>query len=252
MGSLEHLRNIEMDCTTDAEARLTARRAALEANTDVSGADLRSRLHSEHRLPSVAGYDAERCGEVMAAMQSTIQVPTLRLNALGLQSPFSRDDWGVAIRDAPREVVDDWGSAAERQAAQRDAGSPPARDTTYGAFSLFLVGEMHERGVPIGAGTDTPIGNALPGYSLHNELDMLVRAGLTPREALYSATIRPAEFFGLDDEMGTIEVGRLADMVLLSANPLTDIANTRAIEGVVSKGRFMALNELVAMTPGGS
>ena len=246
MGSLEHLRNIEMDCAADADSRLAARRSALAAPAEGSGADLRSRLHGEHRLPSVAAYDAERCLEVMTAMRNTIQVPTLRLNALGLRPPFSRPDWNAALQEAPADVIDEWGAVAARQ-----AGAPPARDTTYGAFSLSLVGNMHRQGVPIGAGTDTPIGNALPGYSLHNELDMLVRAGLSPLEALRSATIRPAEFFDLDDDMGTIEVGNVADLVLLSADPLADISNTRTIEAVVTKGRIMTLAELQAMTPGG-
>ena len=64
------------------------------------------------------------------------------------------------------------------------------------------------RGVPIGAGTDTPILISLPGYSLHSELEMLVRAGRSPLEASRSATVRPAEFFSLTDEMGTVDVGK--------------------------------------------
>jgi imidazolonepropionase-like amidohydrolase len=100
--------------------------------------------------------------------------------------------------------------------------------------------------VPIGAGTDTPIGISVPGYSLHSELEFLVRAGLSPLEALESATVRPAEYFSLQDEMGTIDVGKRADLVLLDANPLDDIANTRSINTVVSKGRPLAPTELLA------
>ena len=115
-------------------------------------------------------------------------------------------------------------------------------------WSLFLVNLMHESGVPIGAGTDTPIGFAAPGYSLHSELEMLVRAGLSPMEALRAATVRPAEFFGLEGEMGTIEPGRLADLVLLSGNPLDDITLTRSVQAVVTKGQLLnraALDALV-------
>ena len=121
------------------------------------------------------------------------------------------------------------------------------RDPTYGTFSVHLVGLMHDAGVPVAAGTDTPIGFAAPGYSLHSELEMLVRAGLTPAEALHSATVRPAEFFGLQTLMGTIEEGRLADLVLLSANPLDDIANTRSVEAVVTKGDLLDRAELDAL-----
>lgn len=244
VNSLEHLRNIEMDCATNADELLAARRSILAEPPPGPGADLRSRLHELHRLPAVEAYDAERCSETLDALASTIQVPTLRLNAMGLRSPFERDDWADALAHAPADVAADWGAAAERARS-----GPPARDTTYGAFSLRLVGEMNDRGVPIGAGTDTPIGFALPGYSLHSELEMLVRAGLTPLEALRAATVRPAEFFGLDGELGTVQVGRLADLVLLSADPLADIANTRSVDAVVTKGRLLRRADLDGLTP---
>ena len=109
------------------------------------------------------------------------------------------------------------------------------------------MGLMHEAGVPVGAGTDTPIGYAVPGYSLHSELELLVRAGLSPMEALRSATLRPAEFFGLQGEMGTIEAGRVADMVLLTGNPLEDITLTRSVEAVVTRGRLPERMELDAL-----
>jgi hypothetical protein len=232
--ALEHLRNLELDCSADADELLTARRRSLAEHDEGPGADLRADLHRRQRLPAVAAYDAERCRGMIATMASTIQVPTLRLNALGLHSPFGQPGWDAALEQTPPDARQEWGAAAD---AQR--GAPPARDTTFGAWSLFLVGEMHRAGVPIAAGTDTPIGYAIPGYSLHRELELLVRAGLTPLEALAAATLRPAEFFGLTAEMGTIDEGSLADLVLLSANPLEDIANTRAIEAVVSKGTLV-------------
>jgi imidazolonepropionase-like amidohydrolase len=103
---------------------------------------------------------------------------------------------------------------------------------------------MHAAGIPIGAGTDTPIGVSLPGYSLHTELERLVEAGLTPLEAIEAATIRPAEFFSLQDQMGTIEVGRRADLVLLDADPLENIANTRTIVAVVARGKLLRPDDL--------
>jgi imidazolonepropionase-like amidohydrolase len=105
---------------------------------------------------------------------------------------------------------------------------------------------MHQRGVPIGAGTDTPIFLGIPGYSLHGELEQLVASGLSPLEALRAATLRPAEFFGIENDIGTVDPGKRADLVLLDANPLSNIANTRRITGVISKGRFYAPAELAA------
>jgi len=237
--SLEHLRNFEMDCTVGADSLLDERRKILAEPLEGTGASLRSRLHRLQRLPAVAAYDADRCSEMLASMASTIQVPTLRLNALNLHPPFDRQDWDAALANLPDTVSTPWRAVAERRRA-----APPSADTTYAAWSLFLTRLAHEAGVPIGAGTDTPISYSVPGYSLHSELELLVRAGLSPMEALHSATVRPAEFFGLTEEMGTVEEGRLADLVLLSANPLADIANTRTVHAVVSKGELLTSEEL--------
>lgn len=115
----------------------------------------------------------------------------------------------------------------------------PAGDPTFAEWSLFLTERMHSAGVPFGAGTDVPINLSVPGYSLHSELDMLVRAGLTPMEALEAATLEPAKFFGLEAEMGSITEGQVADLVLLDANPLDDINNTKRISRVISKGQLI-------------
>jgi len=85
---------------------------------------------------------------------------------------------------------------------------------------------------------------AVPGFSLHSELQMLVESGLTPLEALRSATLIPTEFFGLEEEMGTVARGKKADMVLLNSNPLDQIAHTLDIHGVVTKGQYHAIATL--------
>ena len=93
--------------------------------------------------------------------------------------------------------------------------------------------------MPIGAGTDTPIGLGIPGYSLHTELELLVAGGMSTQQALYSATVTPAEFLGLEDTMGQIKVGMAADLVLLSDNPLEKIEHSRSITKVMSKGSWV-------------
>jgi len=113
---------------------------------------------------------------------------------------------------------------------------------------LEVVGMLHKAGVPFLAGTDTPAGvHIFPGFSLAEELQRFVAAGFTPLEALQTATLNPARFLGMEDQLGTVEKGRLADLVLLSANPLEDIANTQKVAGVVLNGRYFSRADLDKM-----
>jgi imidazolonepropionase-like amidohydrolase len=110
---------------------------------------------------------------------------------------------------------------------------------------LDVVRRLHAAGVPFLAGTDTPAGvDVTPGISLHLELQRFVAAGLTPLEALQTATINPARFFGRVSDHGSVLAGRLADLVILRANPLQDIANTRTIDGVVADGKYWSPIEI--------
>jgi len=101
-----------------------------------------------------------------------------------------------------------------------------------------LVGLMQREGVGILAGTDEISPFVAPGFSLHDELELLVEAGLTTMQALQTATFNPARFLNKATELGTIEKGKLADLVLLDANPLDDIRNTKKINSVVANGRL--------------
>jgi imidazolonepropionase-like amidohydrolase len=97
---------------------------------------------------------------------------------------------------------------------------------------------LNEAGVLLLAGTDVGIPTLIPGLSLHEELELLVGAGLTPLEVLRTATINPARVLGQTDSLGSIDVGKLADLVLLDANPLADIRNTQRIRAVIADGRL--------------
>jgi imidazolonepropionase-like amidohydrolase len=112
--------------------------------------------------------------------------------------------------------------------------------------SFARVRALHDAGAHLLAGSDTPNPWVVPGFSLHQELGLLVEAGLTPYEALVAATRAPAEFLG-DDSFGTIEEGKRADLILLEANPLDDIAATREIAGVSIRNRWLPRSELDAM-----
>jgi imidazolonepropionase-like amidohydrolase len=102
------------------------------------------------------------------------------------------------------------------------------------------VATMHKAGVHILTGTDAPLRNSPPGFGLHEELTLLARGGMSPFDVLKSATLEPARYLGMLDSAGTIATGKLADLVLLDANPLVDIGNARRIAAVVANGRLFA------------
>ncbi|PXV60758.1 Imidazolonepropionase [Dyella jiangningensis] len=130
-------------------------------------------------------------------------------------------------------------------------GVPPARaarSSEYYKDMFAVLRELHRQGLAIVAGTD----QAIPGHSLHRELEIYVQAGFTPMEALQAATSVPARFMGMDRELGTIVVGKRADMVLLDGDPLADIRNTRKVVRTIAGGAVYEpapLWESVGFTP---
>lgn len=114
-------------------------------------------------------------------------------------------------------------------------------------FNIELVGRMYRAGVPILAGTDFPNPYTYPGFSLHDELELLVEAGMSPLDALRAATSGPARFFVAEDSLGSVAPGKVADLVLLNGNPLEDINHVREIEAVIQGGRVLDRGALDAM-----
>jgi imidazolonepropionase-like amidohydrolase len=110
------------------------------------------------------------------------------------------------------------------------------------------VKKLRQANIQFLAGTDTPAGvDVLPGFSLHLELQRFVAAGFTPMQALQTATINPAKFLDKLNDFGTVEKGKIADLVLLNANPLDDITNTLTISAVFSNGRYHSRAQLDRM-----
>ena len=99
---------------------------------------------------------------------------------------------------------------------------------------LAIVGALHRAGIPIMAGTDQTI----PGHSMHREIELYVKAGFTPMEAIQAATLVLARALGLDKESGTVEAGKRADLIVIDGDPLADIHNTRNVESVIANGKL--------------
>jgi imidazolonepropionase-like amidohydrolase len=114
-------------------------------------------------------------------------------------------------------------------------------------WKLETIGKMHRAGVPILAGTDNNNPYVVPGFALHDELELFVRGGLTPMPALKTATVNAAKYLEMEKSHGTIERGKVADLVLLNANPLKNVSNTRKINAVVVNGRLVNRKELDEM-----
>lgn len=117
---------------------------------------------------------------------------------------------------------------------------PPEQMPVFRAYIHWLVARFHSEAVSILAGSDAGTAGVFWGDGLHWELETLVKAGLTPLDALRSATIEPARFMGREEELGSIEPGKLADLVLLESNPLENISAVRGIRAVVARGNYLS------------
>jgi imidazolonepropionase-like amidohydrolase len=191
-------------------------------------------------------YDPARAKALIALFvkNQTWQVPTLY---------WERGEWLIEQTNSGPDPLLKYAPAAWRERSwpmftagiSKDWSTDPLADREkFFQAELKMVGEMKKAGVPILAGTDTAAGvRVYPGFSLHEELELLVKAGLTPMEALQAATLNAGKYLGVTDT-GTIEKGKRADLVLLDSNPLVDIKNTRKIQSVVLAGRYFSRADL--------
>jgi imidazolonepropionase-like amidohydrolase len=133
-----------------------------------------------------------------------------------------------------------WPAAQKSILKSLDTDPLPVREK-FVDHELDIIRKLNAAHVPFLAGTDTPAGvDVIPGVSLHLELQRFVAAGFTPLEALQTATLNPAKFYNKLPDYGPIQKGRIADLVLLKANPMEDIGNSRKISGVIADGRYIS------------
>jgi hypothetical protein len=178
----------------------------------------------DRNAPPVLDIDSARAHDLIGTLKAhyTILDPTMALFETFLHTgPLNQVEPGIDhVALQLREALD-----------SPPAGNPDLANARWAAM-LATLRALHQAGIPIVAGTD----QAIPGYSLHRELEIYVRAGFTPLEALQSATIVAARALGDEKESGSIEPGKRADVLLLDADPLADIHNTRKVWRTVAAG----------------
>jgi cytosine/adenosine deaminase-related metal-dependent hydrolase len=222
--SQEHLINILLACSS-REEELRAERISIMNDLAISPVERALQLGFPDPQGLFNTYDDAKAAALFRTFvkNGTWHTPTLAL----LQSFLADKERArrlLYMQDLSPEVFDGW---MARIGALLDRYKK-------------LVRDMHRAGVEFLAGTDTGPNNPVPvGIGLHDELELLVESGFTPMEALQTATRNPARYFGRLKDMGTIEPGKLADLVLLSANPLDDIRNTRKIALVILRGHVL-------------
>lgn len=159
-------------------------------------------------------------------------------------APEDMRDW-PEMKFVRRSTLDRW------IRAKRDVMSDRAFDPALAERAIELrrklILALHESGAGLLLGADSPQRFNVPGFAVHRELELLVESGLSPYEALVTGTVNPAVFFAADVDRGTIEVGKVADLVLLDENPLEDIKNSRRVHGTMLRGRWVPRHELDAI-----
>ena len=201
-------------------------------------------IYRATELRAAATYDDRKATALFAdfVRNGTWQVPTLVVDA-----PVLADATTLGANPRLKYI-----RASTREQWQQQRDQRQRMDATGGveawkprvARRRRLIGDMHRSGVSLLAGTDVSVPELVPGFSLHDELALLVSAGLSPFDALRSATANPARFLNATDRFGAIERGKIADLVLLDANPLQDIARTQRINAVITNGRYLSRSAL--------
>jgi hypothetical protein len=236
--SVEHLFGIAIACSTQEKEVRRERAAAIARRDNAALRELRERTY--------ATYSESKAMDLFRRMArfDVSQVPTLTLRQrLALIGAEERVAYPRG-KSVPKAIREAW---TDPRAQLKDI-SPETLQRLREDYEFHqrLVGLMSRMGVNLLAGTDTGDPYVIPGAALHDELALLVDAGLTPLEAIRTATSNVARYFNLEASFGTIDRGKSADLVILNANPLDDIRNTQRIWAVMVRGKLMDRKRLDA------
>jgi len=233
LSSLEHVKNLEMWATNNRENLLIQRREMLKNPNELSGLSLRGTIHNSQKDYSVRNIDSLKLIEIYTSLleNDTWQVPTLSIYKVPIYKIFKQESWMNSFSSLPKQTKDRWTKNAENSSL-----SISSKQKKFSDWIQKTTGEMNSFGINFMAGTDTPLGYLTPGFSLHKELELLVESGLSELEAIKSATINPSIFFKMQDSLGLIKQGYIADLLILNSNPLEDIKNTLDIYSIIVDG----------------
>ena len=189
----------------------------------------------------VASVDETRIEGLVEALKAAgaavVPTETLLENVAGsLEELQARDEYAYLPPNLRRGYSDAVAGSAN--------AFTPATAAAFLALRKRLIAACYQAGVPVLLGSDSPQIFNVPGFSIHWELAAMAEAGLTPFEALSTGTTAPARFYGQGDRWGSIAPGRAADLIVLREDPLADIANTRSIDAVMVRGRYLPRDEL--------
>ena len=244
--SMEHLQGLLL-ATSAVEEQLRSELAAIRGMPRGPERAAPSRAAGARMLET---YDEHKAARLFAKLKAngTWQVPTFTvLHSIAFLHELDRAG-DPRLRYMPASIRESWKPANDFRFRNQTAEDFEL-DQRFFQRRLRLVGDMHRAGVGLLAGSDALNPYCFPGFSLHDELEWLVKAGLSPMAALQAATRNPAVYLEQEKDLGTIEAGKLADLVLLDADPLADIRNTRRIAAVVYRGRLLdraALDRMLA------
>ncbi len=245
-AGIEHLTGVLLACSSKEDELRRERLAPDPPNETPTQALAHDRAWRRKLLDSYSPAKADSLFRAFVA-NGTWQVPTFPIMVhLGFVTPKTDLSQDPRMRYVPQNVRKIWQQGIRSQLENYSESDFLLREEIV-KRSLEIVGEMQSAGVRIMAGTDLAAPNVFPGSSLHEDLAFLVQAGLTPLQALQAATKNPAEFLGKLQSQGTIEPGKLADLVLLDADPLDDIHNTQKIRAVILRGRLIDRRALDAL-----
>ena len=227
--SFEHGVDLTLSCSRD-QARIRADLVNEEAKLPPNSFGPHVEVWVRAEMAPLPSFDASACVDLAATLRrnDTWLVPTL-----GLYRGYGSAKNSVVTSDPRLKFI-----PIELRRFWDNAPPIPAFDSLRPSMAS-LTALMTHSGVGLLAGTDMLNRYVLPGFGLHDELGLLVDAGLTPLEALQAATLNPARFLRATDSLGTVEQGKVADLVILDANPLDDINNTTKIRAVIVNGRYV-------------